>query len=458
MATLDGTNGRDSLRGTGGDDLIRLAGGPDLGFGVAGSDTIFGGSGDDGIYGGSGGDLLDGGAGNDLVDGGSGNDDLRGGWGDDLVLGGGGDDLLYGSLGRDRLEGGDGRDRLWGGDDDDRLRGRAGNDRLDGGTGNDLLSGGDGDDTLVATVGHDSLVGEAGNDLFLFQGSYGDEVNVIARGGIGDDVMRIGDSWGNDARYVHGSLLGDAGDDTITVGLYVENVRLFGGSGNDVISAPGGQYGAADVFGGDGDDTLSGAFVRGGNGDDAIRATDGGYAYGEAGDDVIYGGEEVYRTYSGAVIYGGAGDDLVLGGGPDSVHGGLGNDAIRGGDVWGDAGNDTFHFHGAHHGFYGSDDRFEDGFSTVHDFQAGESISLKGAQMITGYDASYQAILAPVTLDDLTFSRGGGTLFVSTVEHPDGSGEYSSRSVMTVRDFFERGLSSIKVDGVVVDLSDLASG
>lgn len=455
MATLDGTNGRDSLRGTSGDDLIRLAGGPDQGFGVGGNDTAFGGSGDDSIYGGSGNDLLDGGTGNDRVDGGNGNDDVRGGWGEDLVLGGGGDDRLYGSLGRDRLDGGDGSDRLSGGDDGDRLTGGAGNDRLDGNTGNDLLSGGDGDDTLIATSGHDSVVGEAGNDLFLFQSSDGNEVDVIARGGIGNDVMRIGDSSGNYAQYVHGSLLGDAGDDTITVGLYTYNVRLFGGACNDVISAPGGNYGAADVFGGDGDDVLRGAFVRGGNGNDTIRATDGGYANGEAGDDVIYGDEEHYRTYSGASVAGGAGNDLILGGGPDSVYGGFGNDAIRGGDVWGGAGADTFYFHGVHRDAYNSG--YDEGFSGVHDFQAGEGISLNGAKMITGYDASGDAILAPVALGDLTFSRGGGTLFVSTPEHRGSEGYDGYRSVMTIFEFFDKGLTSIKVDGTLVDLSDLAS-
>lgn len=333
-------------------------------------------------------------------------------------------------------------------------RGRRRADGALGGTnGRDSLRGTGGDDLIRLAGGPDLGFGVAGSDT-IFGGSGDDSIY----GGIGDDVMRIGDGWGNCARYVHGSFFGDAGDDAITVGLYTYNVRVFGGSGDDVITAPGGEYGATDVFGGDGDDVLRGGFVRGGNGDDTIHAADGGYAYGEAGDDVIYGREETYRTYSGATIHGGAGDDLVLGGGPDSVRGGFGNDAIRGGDVWGDAGNDTFYFHGAHHGFHGSDDRFEDGFSVVHDFQAGESISLNGAQMITGYDASYQAILAPVTLDDLAFSRGGGTLFVSTPEHPDWSGEYGSRSIMTVSDFFERGLTSIKVDGVVVDLSDLASG
>lgn len=76
--------------------------------------------------------------------------------------------------------------------------------------------------------------------------------------------------------------------------------------------------------------------------------------------------------------------------------------------------------------------------------------------MISGYAAS-QAIVVPVTLDDLTFSRGGGTLFISTPEHFDWQGEYGRRSIMTISDFFDRGLTSITVDGTVVDLSGLAS-
>ncbi|MFJ8717691.1 calcium-binding protein [Streptomyces violaceus] len=104
---------------------------------------------------------------------------------------------------------------------------------------------------------------------------------------------------------------------------------------------------------GDGDDRWTGATgsrvdgtsVRGGAGDDTIRAGALGYAGGGAGDDTLYAGID------GEIVDGGAGDDVLHGGagdqilraddGDDTVHGGAGDDEIYGG-----RGNDILHGNG----------------------------------------------------------------------------------------------------------------
>ena len=78
MATLNGTQGNDSLSGTTAADTIN---------GFAGNDFIAGNSGDDSVAGGTGNDTIFGDGGNDWIEGGAGNDSLSGSGGqDDLVF------------------------------------------------------------------------------------------------------------------------------------------------------------------------------------------------------------------------------------------------------------------------------------------------------------------------------------------------------------------------------------
>src|SRR4051812_29690171 len=74
MATLNGTEGNDSLTGTDSADTINGAGGNDFLAGGNGDDSIVGGTGNDTIYGDGGNDWLETSAGNDLVSGGGGQD------------------------------------------------------------------------------------------------------------------------------------------------------------------------------------------------------------------------------------------------------------------------------------------------------------------------------------------------------------------------------------------------
>jgi len=121
-------------------------------------------------------------------------------------------------------------------------------------------------------------------------------------------------------------VFGQGGNDTITLDESngaLPAAQLFGGAGNDVLT---GGSGADLLFGGAGNDTLLG---KGGN--DLL--------FGGAGNDTLTGG-------SGAdLLFGGAGNDTLFGkGGNDLLFGGAGNDVLTGGDgddqVFGEGGND----------------------------------------------------------------------------------------------------------------------
>ena len=145
LATIIGTDGKDTLLGTGGDDVI---------VGLAGDDIILGKGGNDTICAGPGEDVVKGGAGRDWVSGGPGDDVVLGEWGHDRRLAGdGGDDMIRGGPGNDKLFGGPGHDALLGG---------IGNDRLVGRGGADMIAGGDGDDNIDCGSGFDFANGGPG--------------------------------------------------------------------------------------------------------------------------------------------------------------------------------------------------------------------------------------------------------------------------------------------------------
>ncbi|WP_010036140.1 MULTISPECIES: calcium-binding protein [Streptomyces] len=107
-------------------------------------------------------------------------------------------------------------------------------------------------------------------------------------------------------------------------------------------------------------DRVDGSSVRGGAGDDVIRAGALGYAGGGDGDDTLYAGIDGEIVDGGAgddVLHGGAGDqimraddgdDTVYGGaGDDEIHGGRGNDILYGHSgadrIWGNSGDDELY-------------------------------------------------------------------------------------------------------------------
>jgi Ca2+-binding RTX toxin-like protein len=162
---------------------------------------------------------------------------------------------------------------------------------LDGGTGNDILLGGADPDTLLGGGDDDLLMGNGGADTL--------------DGGLGDNTLIL-------------TLVGDGGDNVITIsrdpvgnilsngvaiaGATVANtalIRVFGEGGNDTISLveSNGALPAAMLFGGAGNDTLTG-----GSGAD--------------------------------LLFAGTGNDSALGkGGADLLFGGAGNDTLTGGDA-----------------------------------------------------------------------------------------------------------------------------
>ncbi|MCR6636555.1 peroxidase family protein [Devosia sp.] len=127
-----------------------------------------------------------------------------------------------------------------------------------------------------------------------------------------DDVL-LGTSGGD-------LVFGFAGTDYIIANAGVDVIRA--GAGDDFVDAGAGRD---VVFADDGDDD-----VFGGDDDDLI--------YGEAGDDRLFGGSGNDLIDAGAdddTVFGGAGNDLFVGSLND------GNDTYYGGEISGDAGNDT---------------------------------------------------------------------------------------------------------------------
>jgi Ca2+-binding RTX toxin-like protein len=161
------------------------------------------------------------------------------------------------------FHGGDGPDRLTGGDGDDRLYGDGGGDALAGGDGDDTLAGDAHDATIpvlapggLAGPSDDTLDGGPGADRVLYSRRPRTVVTVDLRAGTGgqpgerDTLTSVEGATGNDEDDV---LLGDAGDNTLVSGNGADVV--YGGPGDDTLDS----YGAARLFGGEGDD-----FVRAG--------------------------------------------------------------------------------------------------------------------------------------------------------------------------------------------------
>lgn len=156
--------------------------------------------------------------------------------------------------------------------------------------------------------------------------------SLIVDLGDGNDTAKTDDSSGGYTR-----IYGGAGNDTLT-GHGVD--VLYGQGGNDRLSGGGGAY-SEGAFGGAGNDTLTncGYTCHGGAGNDTLY---GGAQYGG----VIAGGGD-YADYSNNLygddgndkLYGNAGSDLLQGGrGNDTVYGGTGNDKL-----YGNSGNDVLH-------------------------------------------------------------------------------------------------------------------
>lgn len=333
--------GNNELRGGSGDDSLTGGSTNDVLSGDSGNDLLRSGDGDDILNGGTGDDTHVGGDGNDIFNGGSGDDDIDGGDGDDTAIGGNGNDTIRGGDGLDSLSGGPGEDQLLGGDGADTLTGNADNDTINGGSATDLLSetinglatlapnslksdlgtdtlisidrafisGSAGNDAIVATTftgqttlrgsqGNDLLIGGAGSDVLT-----GDEGNDTLRGNAGIDILIQAGS----ANFIltNTKLTGTAGFG-IDVLATIEQASLTGGSANDVINASAFTLGSVSLFGGAGNDTLTGGSF-------------GDILDGEGGDNRLIGGAGndflAANGSANSTMTGGAGNDSLVGGG-----------------------------------------------------------------------------------------------------------------------------------------------
>lgn len=94
------------------------------------------------------------------MNGGDGRDSLRGSTSDDVLVGGRGRDTIEGRGGADRIRAGDGFDKIDGGEGPDRVSGGAGRDVINGRAADDVLLGGPGRDTVDGSNGRDRCVAE----------------------------------------------------------------------------------------------------------------------------------------------------------------------------------------------------------------------------------------------------------------------------------------------------------
>jgi serralysin len=211
--------------------------------------VVTGTTGNDVLSGLSGNDAIQGLAGDDILDGGEGNDVLDGGGGNDTLTGGKGNDILEGSVGNDVADGGNGNDTINGGDGNDVLSGGRGDDNFNTGQGDDVVFGGQGNDRIGGMAGRDVVMAGAGDDFIAWNDPTGD----VVFGGRGNDTILGGDIAADE---IHGG----AGDDlirafTTSPESATASDRLFGDAGDDVVI--GGN--AADIIeGGHGDDILTG--------------------------------------------------------------------------------------------------------------------------------------------------------------------------------------------------------
>src|SRR4051795_6931601 len=374
MATLNGTEGNDSLSGTDSADSISGFGGNDFLAGGNGVDTVVGGSGNDTVYGDGGDDWLEGGTGNDSLSGGSGQDNIvfrefgvanadtigsfDAGW-DRIQL----DVAAFANLGANgRFASGDARfyaaaGATGGHDADDRIiyntsTGQLFYDADGNGPGGaqligtfqgapnitatdinvfgtptpsaNVISGTSGNDSLVGTSGPDSISGFGGDDTIS--------------GLDGNDTLDGGD--GND------NIVGGQGRDL-----------LIGGAGNDtldgigkVTTGPGLEQEADTLSGGVGDDvywvSVNDVIVADPGGVDTVQAVDASWTLGDGLENLILG-----ESPEGGGAQNGTGnalDNLIDASGiegPGSTLSGLGgNDTLvgsqKGGTLLGGDGND----------------------------------------------------------------------------------------------------------------------
>ena len=421
--TVDGGEGNDSIAMSNNSQIGRFAGSTGQVLGDAGADTI---TLDRSYVGFDGAGTVDGGAGNDSIQLGNLSAVGLNAGSTGQVLGDAGDDIItltggpVGGAGAGTVSGGDGNDNIYifgstvgddvgstgrvlGGADADTIRMVSG---VVGASGDGAISGGDGDDSIELSAasrigslsdGTGAVLGDAGNDVMMIENSYvGVTSDATVSGGEGDDSIEVsGFSIVGDGAGVTGSVLGEAGADTIAIDRSVVGDQgagtVSGGAGNDSIALTRGSDiglgvgGSGAVLGEAGDDTITleggsvgwngAATVSGGEGDDSLTLTNSarigvtgagtGMVLGDAGADTIAVDGVIVGYYAGGTVSGGEGNDSI------AISNGavIGAKAGASGAVLGDAGADTINLTGGKVGY-------DSGSGVVSGGEGNDSITL----------------------------------------------------------------------------------
>ncbi len=189
---------------------------------------------------------------------------------------------------------------------------------ISSGAGNDSVSNWDWNNKYV------TIQSGSGNDTISNVGSYS-----TLNAGSGNDSIH---NWSDNVK-----IYGGSGNDKIINDNYYgkgDNVTIDGGAGNDYIDNYGNNV---SIVGGTGNDTIWSyglkATINGGNGND--------YLVGDEGANKIIGGsgnDKMWGEDGNDSLKGDAGNDWLIGGdGNDTLNAGKGNDSLWGGD-----GNDSF--------------------------------------------------------------------------------------------------------------------
>lgn len=182
--------------------------------------------------------------------------------GDDIVRTNDGDDTISGGKGEDQLLGENGEDYLTGGEGFDQMAGGDGADTLFGQRGDDIIYGDSEYDPAFTAKFSDQLYGGQGRDELYF-----DELDSVVLGGGGWD---IGIASPNAA--------------SIALNLLTSSIEeVYGSDFADHFDATG-KGTIVKIYGGDGDDTITG-----GGGSDRL--------YGEGGNDTLTGNGANDRFY-----------------------------------------------------------------------------------------------------------------------------------------------------------------
>jgi len=360
MATINGTNGNDTLNGV-----------IDLFFDLP--DTINGFDGNDILNALGTNDTLNGGNGNDTLNGGAGADKMNGGDGSDTyfvdnigdVVGENFNDALGGvdtvfssvsySLSPGTVSGGQGfgienltltgfaNINATGNGNNNVLTGNSGNNSLSGLAGNDTLNGGNGNDTLDGGLGADKMNGGDGSDTY-FVDNIGDVVGENFNDALGGvDTVFSSVSYSLSPGTVSGGQ--GFGIENLTLTGFA-NINATGNGNNNVIT---GNSGNNTLNGGLGADTMNG-----GDGSDTYFVDNVGDVVAETFNDALGGVDSVFSSVNHTLGFGienltltgfaninatGNGNNNVLTGnsGNNTLNGGLGADTMNGGD-----GSDTY--------------------------------------------------------------------------------------------------------------------